>query len=98
MAGGGLVCTVLVWWSVFGIRALMTISMGIALAVQNQMSMALILENSLGKPAAEIMRAMSDAGLKLMADDTDIMKDAAVLFPKMYLNKEGKTDLKVVKE
>lgn len=72
------------------------ISMGIALAVQNQMSFALIMENTLGKPAAEIMRAMSDAGLKFMADDTDIMKDAAILFPKI-IGEDGKPNLKLVK-
>lgn len=74
----------------------MPISMGIALAVQHQMSMAMILENQINKPAAEIMRAMSEAGLKFMADDTDVMKDAAALYPKLYLEKAP--DLKVVKE
>lgn len=79
------------------VRALMAISMGIALAVQNQMSFALIMENTLGKPAAEIMRAMSDAGLKFMADDTDVMKDAAKLYPKL-LTEDSKPNLKAVKE
>ena len=73
------------------------ISMGIALAVQNQMSFSLILENALNKPAAEIMRAMAQAGLRFNADDTDVMKDAAVLFPKI-IGDDGKPNLKLVTE
>lgn len=73
------------------------ISVGLALAVQQQIGMAMMLENELNLPPVKIMQALADAGLKLVADDTQVMFDASRLYPKL-IAEDIKPDLKLVEE
>lgn len=73
------------------------ISVGLALAVQQQIGMAMMLENELNLPPVKIMQALADAGLKLVADDTQVMFDASRLYPRLIAD-GGKPDLKLVEE
>lgn len=66
---------------------------GLILAVQQHIHFSALLAKNLGLTTQEVLDALSQSGMRLLADETDVGLDAAKVYPGLM---EMKTKLKVV--